>query len=108
LKDGRSANFNAQLIEVVQTEDGNAGDVDTEGGISGESSTKQDAAKIGAGAGLGAIIGAIAGGGKGAAIGAIIGGAVGTGGVLATRGKDISLPRGQQLLIRTSRETMIK
>ena len=35
---------------------------------------KDDAAKVGAASGIGAIIGAIAGGGKGAAIGAIIGG----------------------------------
>ncbi len=51
------------------------------------SSTGTDAAKIGGGAALGAIIGAIAGGGKGAAIGAGAGGAVGAGDVLLTRGQ---------------------
>jgi hypothetical protein len=50
-------------------------------------STGTDAAKIGGGAALGAIIGAIAGGGKGAAIGAGAGGAVGAGDVLLTRGQ---------------------
>lgn len=53
----------------------------------GASSTGTDAAKIGAGAAIGAVIGAIAGGGKGAAIGAGAGGAVGAGDVLLTRGQ---------------------
>lgn len=57
-----------------------------------ESSTKEDAVKVGAAAGIGAAIGAIAGGGKGAAIGAAIGGGAGTGGVLATKGKAADLP----------------
>ena len=48
---------------------------------------KNDAVKVGIGAGIGAAIGAIAGGGKGAAIGAGAGGAAGTGVVLATRGE---------------------
>ncbi len=47
---------------------------------------KRDAAKIGAGAGAGAAIGALVGGGAGAAIGAAAGGGGGTGVVLATRG----------------------
>ncbi len=100
--DNRSARFDAQLIEVVPAAGNGVGKVDTEGGVQGKNSRKDDVTKIGAGAGVGAIIGAIAGGAGGAAIGAVIGGAVGTGGVLASRGKDIYLPRGQQLRIRTS------
>jgi hypothetical protein len=53
---------------------------------------KRDAAIIGGGAGIGAVIGAIAGGGKGAAIGAAVGGGAGTGTVLATKGKEIHYP----------------
>jgi hypothetical protein len=53
----------------------------------GSSSAGEDVAKIAGGAALGAIIGGVAGGGKGAAIGAGAGGAVGTGAVIATRGK---------------------
>lgn len=56
-----------------------------------------DAKKIGIGAGVGAAIGAIAGGGDGAAIGAGVGGAAGTGAVLATRGKEVSIPAGTTL-----------
>lgn len=100
--DNRNAKFDAQLIEVVAAAGNGVGKVDTEGGVQGKNSRKDDVAKIGAGAGVGAIIGAIAGGAGGAAVGAVIGGAVGTGGVLASRGKDIYLPRGQQLRIRTS------
>lgn len=52
--------------------------------IKGESHAKSNATKIGGGAALGAVIGAIAGGGKGAAVGAGVGGAAGTGAAAAT------------------------
>ena len=94
--------FSAQVIEVLPSGDTNVGDVDPEGGVRGRSSTKDDVTKVGAGAGIGAIIGGIAGGGKGAAIGAIIGGGAGTAGVLTQRGKDIRLEPGQQLRIRST------
>jgi len=59
--------------------------------IEAQATKRQDAVKIGAGAGIGAAIGAIAGGGKGAAIGAAAGGGAGTGLVLATKGKEVQL-----------------
>ncbi|MFN2481661.1 MAG: hypothetical protein ABR554_09360 [Pyrinomonadaceae bacterium] len=109
LADGRTANFNAQVTEVVQTRtDTNVGDVDSEGGVRGKSTTKDDIAKVGAATGIGAIIGAITGGGKGAAIGAVIGAGVGTGGVLTAGGRDVRLERGQQLIIRTSAGTRVQ
>jgi len=52
----------------------------------------EDAQRIGVGAGLGALVGAIAGGGEGAAIGAAIGGGAGTAVVLTDRGDDVVLP----------------
>jgi len=58
----------------------------------GSSRTKNTAEKVGAGAGIGAIIGAIAGGGKGAAIGAAAGGGLGGGVQAATKGQQIKLP----------------
>lgn len=58
----------------------------------GSSRTKNTAEKVGAGAGIGAIIGAIAGGGKGAAIGAAAGGGLGGGVQAATHGQQIKLP----------------
>ena len=59
-----------------------------------EATKKEDATKIGIGAGAGAITGAIAGGKKGAAIGTAVGAGGGTAVVLATRGEDVTLPRG--------------
>ena len=107
--DNRGANFEAQVIEVVDMGGSEGvGDVDPEGGVKGKDTTKDDVTKVGATTGIGAIIGAIAGGGKGAAIGAAIGGAIGTGGVLTQRGKDVRLPTGQQLRIRTSSTTRIQ
>ena len=58
----------------------------------GASRGKNTAEKVGAGAGIGAIIGALAGGGKGAAIGAAAGGGLGGGVQAATKGQQIKLP----------------
>ena len=96
--------FSAQVTEVVRRGgDESVGEVDAEGGVRGRSSTKEDVARVGSGAGIGAVIGGIAGGGKGAAIGAILGGGAGAGSVMTQRGKEIRLERGQQMMIRTSR-----
>jgi hypothetical protein len=105
--DHRTATLRAELLEITPMGD-NSPEVDSEGGVKGRDSTKDDAAKVGAASGVGAIIGAIAGGGKGAAIGAIIGGGAGTAGVMTQRGKDIRLERGQQLKIRTSTDTGVQ
>ena len=104
--DNRVATLHAELLEVTPMGGENT-EVDSEGGVKGPDSRKDDAAKVGAASGIGAIIGAIAGGGKGAAIGAIIGGGAGTAGVMTQRGKDIRLERGQQLKIRTSTDTSV-
>ena len=103
MTDGRSAKMSAQVIEVLQTgtSDG-VGKVDSEGGVQGKDSTKNDVKKVGIGAGVGAVIGAIFGGGSGAAIGATIGAGAGTAGVLRERGKDIYLYQGQQMRVRTA------
>jgi hypothetical protein len=103
--DNRTAELHAELLEIAPMGSDNEPQVDSEGGVKGRDSTKDDAAKVGAASGIGAIIGVIAGGGKGAAIGAIIGGGAGTAGVMSQRGKDIRLERGQQLKIRTSTDT---
>jgi hypothetical protein len=63
----------------------------------GEATKGEDATKIGGGAVGGAIVGGILGGAEGAAKGAAIGGAAGTGVVLATRGREVTLGAGANL-----------
>ncbi len=107
--DNRASSISAQVIEVMNSgASDEGGEVDNEGGVRGKSSTKDDVSKVGASTGIGAIIGAIAGGGKGAAIGAAIGGSIGTAGVMTTRGKDLRLPQGQLLRIRTATDSRIQ
>ena len=65
--------------------------------VEGEATKSEDATKIGGGAVGGAIIGGILGGGSGAVKGAAIGGAAGTGVVLATRGRDVTLAAGSNV-----------
>lgn len=63
------------------------------------------ATKVGGGAVLGTVIGALAGGGKGATIGAIAGAGAGTGVSAATRGQQVQLP--SESLIRFKLESPI-
>jgi hypothetical protein len=63
--------------------------IDSDSGIG---TNRRTAETIGAGAALGAIIGAIAGGGKGAAIGVLVGAAGGAGAQVLTRGRDVRVP----------------
>jgi hypothetical protein len=63
----------------------------------GTSRGKQSAERIGGGAALGALIGAVAGGGKGAAIGAAVGGGAGTGVQVFTHGQQVNIPSETRL-----------
>lgn len=63
--------------------------------IEAEGTKGKDAKKIGGAATVGAIVGVITGGGGGAALGTIIGAGSGTGGVLVTKGKEVSLERSK-------------
>ena len=108
MPDNRSSNLSAQVIEVVHSQSSQGvGDVDSEGGVRGENTTRSDVTKVGTATGIGAMIGAIAGGGKGAAIGAAIGAGIGTAGVVTDEGKDIHLRQGQELKIRTANDATI-
>jgi hypothetical protein len=69
---------------------------------------KEDATKVGIGAGAGAVIGAIAGGGKGAAIGGAIGAGAGTGVVLATKGDEVRLTSGTPLAATLSSPLVVR
>ena len=87
----------ASLLELrlstITTSDGQRVAVSTESWTRrGDTWTAGDAATIGGGAAVGAIVGAIEGGGKGAAIGAGVGGVAGLGTVAATRGRPVTVP----------------
>lgn len=73
----------------------------------GESHTKSNTTKVGGGAALGAIIGAIAGGGKGAAIGAGVGGAAGAGAAAATGKKPAEIKPEALLSFVTATTTQV-
>jgi len=100
LPNGQTYDLSASLTSLDETEKES---VDEEGQVKSQGTKTRDAATIGGGAGIGAIIGAIAGGGKGAAIGAGGGAAAGAGLVLLTRGKDVELKRGSELAIQLDR-----
>jgi hypothetical protein len=92
---GRVKGLAALAVELVRlhTADGQTIALQTDSfERKAEQTQKDDVVKVGAGAAIGAAIGAIAGGGKGAAIGAGAGGTAGAGGVLLTRGKAVTLP----------------
>ncbi len=74
----------------------------------GEATKGEDATKIGGGAGVGAVIGGILGGKKGAAKGGAIGGAAGTGVVVATRGKDVTVANGADITATLAQPTTIR
>lgn len=74
----------------------------------GEATKGEDATKIGAGAGVGAVIGGILGGKKGAAKGGAIGGAAGTGVVVATRGRDVTVANGADITATLAQPTTIR
>jgi hypothetical protein len=68
----------------------------------------KDATKIGVGAAGGAALGAIFGGGSGAAKGAAVGGAAGTGLVLSTRGDEVRVPVGTNLVVRLTAPVTVR
>jgi hypothetical protein len=95
-------------LTMVETADGQKIEISTLPWTRrGDTSYGADAAKIGGGAALGAIIGGVAGGGKGAAIGAGAGGVLGAGAAAVSRGKPVNVPSETVIRFRlTSRVTI--
>jgi hypothetical protein len=107
---GRVRGVSELAIELtsIRTSDGQTVRIQTDSfARQGEKELAKDAAKVGVAAGIGAAIGAIAGGGKGAGIGAAVGGAAGTGGVMATRGKPVTIPSETKISFRLSQPVTI-
>jgi hypothetical protein len=84
-----------------------AAGIDEEDRIEGGGRSRQTLVFIGAGAGVGAVIGAIAHGGKGAAVGAGVGAIIGTVGALLNRGEDAEINPGDQFAMRVERRFTI-
>jgi hypothetical protein len=97
LPNGQSIPLVATLVSVNSTNGKNTKSADNEGQVESSTQGKDVAKDVGIGAGAGTIAGLIFGGPlKGLAIGAIAGG----GYVLATNGKDVSLPAQTGMVIR--------
>ena len=88
--DGKPYRLSAQRITVVAPD-----------------THERDAAIIGGTAGAGAVVGALKGGGSGAAKGGVVGAAAGTGVVLATRGKEVTVPAGSRWRVRLARPLVL-
>jgi hypothetical protein len=91
----RRANMTLSFDQIVINETPVRMRAEVEQAIDGK--VGQDLTKIGAAAGVGAIIGGLIGGGKGALVGVLVGGG---GTMAATEGADITLPVGTILRIR--------
>jgi hypothetical protein len=101
LRNGQTYDF-AGVLQSIRDQNGKNVRVDNEGTAKGDSQTRETVKRGGAGAVLGALIGAIAGGGKGAAIGAVIGGGAGAGSVVVQGKDDIRLLPGSTITLQSS------
>ena len=72
-----------------------------------ETSGGEDAAMVGGGGVLGAVIGALGGGGNGAGIGGVAGGAAGAGGAVLTHGRTAKLPVETRITFRLQRDVTV-
>jgi hypothetical protein len=93
---------------VVSVEPRRPGEVkDDDGTIQAPGEKGEDMKKVGAAAGIGALIGILTGGGGGARTGGVVGAVAGVTGVLATRGSDLLLPAETELMIRLERDLTV-
>ncbi len=97
--DGTKHQLDGSLTEL---QDARAGKVDSETGVSGNSSEKRNIAYIGGGTVGGAVLGGAVGGGKGAGIGAIIGAGAGVAGVMLSKGNEAELRSGTEIGMATT------
>lgn len=92
--DGTKHPLDGSLTEL---QDARAGKVDSENGVSGNSSEKRNIGYIGGGTVGGAVLGGAIGGGKGAGIGAIVGAGAGVAGVMLQKGNEAELRSGTEI-----------
>lgn len=101
LRNGDSGPFAGQVVKVYDEK--SVKEVDEEGTIKSSSRGESTAKRTAGGAAAGAVIGGIIGGGKGAAIGAGAGAGAGAGSNAIRDANRITLDRGTELLIRSTR-----
>lgn len=101
-RDGRVVPMDAQMASLVEPRKRSV--PDEEGTLEESGKKGRDPGKIGTSSAIGALIGLIGGGKEGVAVGAAAGAAVGAGGILVTRGRDIVIPVGTEIVIRLSKD----
>ncbi len=99
LRDGRTAPFRAEVVELRQSEAVQV--VDEEGTIHSGSRGSQAIRRTAIGAAVGGILGGLIGGRRGVAIGLLVGGAAGAGSLVVDGTKELKLDRGAELMVRT-------
>jgi type IV secretion system protein VirB10 len=99
LPDGKRHKIEGALTDVPR----DAGEVDSESGVSGRSSETRQIVFVGGGGAVGAILGGVIGGGKGAGIGAAVGAGAGVAGALLSKGKEAEVRRGTEISMMTTR-----
>lgn len=102
-----SVRVEGTLTSIDQDPLADAVDIDESDQIEGGSRTRQAIVFIGAGAGVGAVIGAITHGGKGAAVGAGVGAVLATIGILLSRGEEAEIIPGTEFAMRVERRFII-
>ena len=106
MPDERTGKFSAQIVEVYDAVGAaQGGRADEEGRVSGKSTRKRDALKIGTATAIGAIIGGLLGGAQGAAIGGAIAAGLAITNTLKTKGPDLRFDQGAQFVVRTDKRT---
>ncbi|MCY3778404.1 MAG: hypothetical protein OXH11_20715 [Candidatus Aminicenantes bacterium] len=101
-RDGRVVPMDAQMASLVEPRKRSV--PDEEGTLEEPGEKGREAGKVGASSAIGALIGLIGGGKEGVAVGAAAGAAVGAAGILVTRGRDIVIPVGTEIVIRLSKD----
>ena len=100
---GNSIPIEGTLTSLNGESNGDLEDFYDDERIEGNSQKRRAIVFIGAGAGVGAIIGAMTKGGKGAAVGAGVGAALGTISILLSRGGEASVEPGTEFGLRVER-----
>ena len=101
LRDGRSARFVTELLEVRQSEKVKV--VDEDGYVRSGSRGKQAIKRTSMWAAIGGFAGGLIGGRKGVAIGLLSGAGAAAGSLIIDGSKELKLERGTEMLIRTVR-----